>query len=266
MPGRLLLSCLLLAGFAMPVARGLDTPGQPGRHPSRLAYRVLGSKGPVIVFESGQGMGKESWGLVARPLSACARIVLYDRQGVGESATAPGNSPVMANAVADSLAGLLQTIPVKPPYILVGHSLGGLYVQSFARRYPKDVAGVVLVDASSPLEPPGVFVSTAQLTPGSISANEEAGVAPSVATLLAGPPFPPIPLIVLAATDHGDSPQREALWREIQSRTAALSPKGRLVVVEHSGHFIQQDDPEAIIRAILDAARMGGLKLQGCGK
>jgi hypothetical protein len=105
------------------------------------------------------------------------------------------------------------------------------------RRYPKDVAGVVLVDALSSLEPPGVFVSTEPLRPGSISAAEEAGVTRSMAALLAGQPFPAVPLIVLAATDHGDTPQREALWQEVQSRTAALSPKGRLQVV-HSGHFI----------------------------
>jgi hypothetical protein len=57
-------------------------------------------------------------------------------------------------------------------------------------------------------------------------AAEEAGFAPSAAAMLAGPPFPPGPLLVLAATDHGVTPEREALWQEVQAQTAALSLKG----------------------------------------
>jgi alpha-beta hydrolase superfamily lysophospholipase len=64
----------------------------------------------------------------------------------------------------------------------------------------------------------------------------------SVTVMLAGPPFPLVPLIVLAATDHGATPEREALWRD-KVRTAALSPRGRLQVVHGTGHFIQNDRP-----------------------
>jgi pimeloyl-ACP methyl ester carboxylesterase len=261
---RSLLSCVLLCSSALPALRGLAKSSGETRRAPKLAYRLLGKSGPVIVFESGQGLGKESWDRVAQPLAACARVVLYDREGIGDSPASPNNRPVTADAVADALARMLRDIRVKPPYLLVGHSLGGLYVQSFARRYPKEVAGVVLVDASSPLEPPGVFVSTTPFPAGSISAAEEAGVPSSIAALLKGPPFPPVPLIVLAATDHGDTPEREALWQDVQSRTAALSPKGRLEVIDHSGHFIQQDHPEAIEKAVLEAARLSGLKLTGC--
>jgi pimeloyl-ACP methyl ester carboxylesterase len=122
----------------------------------------------------------------------------------------------------------------------------------------------VLIDAASPFEPPGVFVSTVPPRPGSIEAAEEAGFAPSVAAMLKGPPFPPVPLIVLAATDHGDTPEREALWRDVQARTAALSPKGRLEVVEGSGHFIQADRPEAVIAAVLEVARATGADTSFC--
>ena len=259
---RYLFFCVLLWSFALPAPRALAKSSQPDRGP-KLAYRLLGRKGPVIVFESGQGLGKESWDRVVQPLAACARIVLYDREGIGDSPAPPDHRPVIADTVADALAGLLQAIHVDPPYLLVGHSLGGLYVQAFARRHPKDVAAVVLVDASSPLEPPGVFVSTVPLDSGSISAAEEAGVTPSMTALLEGPAFPPVPLVVLAATDHGDTPKREALWQEVQLRTAALSPKGRLEVV-NSGHFIQMDHPEMVVRAVLEAARLSGLDLKGC--
>ena len=76
--------------------------------------------------------------------------------------------------------------------------------------------------------------------------------------MLAGPPFPPVPLIVLAATDHGVTPEREALWHEVQAQTAALSPRGRLQVVPGSGHFIQNDRPEVVIDAVLAGHARGG--------
>jgi hypothetical protein len=85
---------------------------------------------------------------------------------------------------------------------------------------------VVLIDSGSPFEPAGVFGSTDPPMPGSVTAMEEVGFAPSVACMLAGPPFPPVPLIVLAAADHGATPEREALWRFVQIQTSALSPSG----------------------------------------
>jgi pimeloyl-ACP methyl ester carboxylesterase len=264
MHARPLLFLALVPVFALCAVRGVAEPVQPDRDESQLAYRLQGHAGPTVVFESGQGLGMASWDRVAPRLAACVRVVVYDRAGVGASPARPNNLPVMADSVADDLARLLRMIGAAPPYILVGHSLGGLYVQAFARGNPKDVAAVVLVDAASPLEPPGVFVSTAPLTPGSISAAEEAGVAPSEAALLSGPPFPPVPLIVLAATNHDDTPQREALWRQVQSRTAALSPRGHLEVVNHSGHFIQVDRPDVVYAAVLEAARLSGVILSGC--
>lgn len=231
---------------------------------SEMAFEVLGGAGPWIVFESGLGEGIGSWQHVATPLAACARVVLYDRRGVGKSGPLPADGFVLAAAVADRMMALLRAIGASPPYILVGHSLGGLYVQSAARRYPGSVAAVVLVDAASPFEPPGVFVPTTPLAAGSTAAAEEAGVAPSLRAMLAGPPFPDIPLIVLAATDHGDTAEREALWRQVQARTAAMAPKGRLEVVDGSGHFIQDDRPQAVIEAVLEAARDSGANVRAC--
>ncbi len=231
-----------------------------------VAYATFGTAGPVVVLESGLGEDMREWRAVAQALAPCARVVTYDRPGIGRSAPRPDAAPVRADVVARQLAELLRALGLPPPYVLVGHSLGGLYVQAFARAMPGDVAAVVLVDASSPLEPPGVFVSTAPPAPGTSAAAEEAGVAPSVAALRAGPPLPPVPLVVLAATDHGDTPGREALWRDVQARTAAASPRGRLVVVEGSGHFIQTDRPPAVVDAVLQVAREAGADVSGCAR
>jgi pimeloyl-ACP methyl ester carboxylesterase len=231
---------------------------------AEIAVQLLGSSGPVVVFESGMAEDMRNWGDVAHPLAACARVVLYDRLGVGRSSPRSDTNVVLASAVAKRLADLLAGLRISTPYILVGHSLGGLYVQSFARKYPQHIAGVVLVDAASPLEPPGVFVPTVPPPPGTTAAAEEGGVAPSVNAILAGPPFPPLPLTVLVATNHGDTPEREALWRDVQARTAALSPKGRLEIVDGSGHFIQKDRPQAVIAAVQQVMRAAGNDVSRC--
>jgi pimeloyl-ACP methyl ester carboxylesterase len=224
-----------------------------------IALERLGCAGPVIVFEAGCGTDMHNWEEVARPLAADAQVVLYDRPGIGRSDPRRGTDALLAGIVAEELLAYLHAIAVPPPYLLVGHSLGGLYVQAFARQYPHETAAVVLVDSASPLEPPGVFGSTVPLEPGSIAAREEAGFAPSAAAMLTGPPFPPVPLIVLVATEHGVTPEREALWLEVQAQTAALSPKGRLKIVQGSGHCIQKDRPQVVIEAVLEAVCEAGM-------
>jgi hypothetical protein len=196
-----------------------------------------------VARESGLGTDMLGWEEVTRPLAAFAQIVLYDRPGIGRSGPRRGTDVVLASTVADELLACLHALGIPPPYLLVGHSLDGFYLQGFARQYPGETAAVVLIDSASPLEPSGVFGSTVPLEPGSIAAREEAGFTPNAAAMLAGPPFPPVPLIVLVATDHDVTPDRKALWLEVQEQTVALSPKGRLRVVQDTGHFIQKDRP-----------------------
>jgi pimeloyl-ACP methyl ester carboxylesterase len=224
-----------------------------------IAFETLGYAGPVIVFESGLKGDMRSWDAVTRPLAHFARLVLYDRPGIGQSGPRCGTNVLLASTVADQLLAFLEAIDMPPPYVLVGHSLGGFYMQAFARIHPRETAAVVLIDSASPLEPPGAFSSTIPTTPGSIAAMEEAGFAPSAVAMLAGPPFPPVPLIVLVATNHDVTPDRERLWQEIQEQTAALSPNGRLKIVENTGHFIQNDRPQVVIEAVLEAMREAGI-------
>jgi pimeloyl-ACP methyl ester carboxylesterase len=226
---------------------------------TEIAFERLGETGPVIVFESALGSDMHGWAAVARPLAACARIVRYDRPGIGRSGPRRSTGVRLASTVAAELMALLHALALPPSYVLVGHSLGGFYMQAFARKYPHETAAVVLVDSASPLEPPGVFGSIVPPNPESIMAAEEAGFAPSAAAMLAGPPFPPVPLIVLVATNHDVTPDREALWQEVQKQTAALSPKGQLKIVHGAGHFIQNDRPQVVIEAVREAMREAGM-------
>ena len=112
------------------------------------------------------------------------------RNGCPACRTPGARTVVLASTVADELDEVLTRAFVHPPYILVGHSLGGLYVQAYARSHPRKVAAVVLIDATTPLEPPDTFVSTIPPTAGTTAAAEEAGFPESMAALRAGRPFP----------------------------------------------------------------------------
>ncbi|KAA0990908.1 alpha/beta fold hydrolase [Dyadobacter aurulentus] len=99
---------------------------------------------PVLVFENGMGMGLGNWDTITDSLANGAPIFLYDRQGVDKSEKVfqlPTPQKIAAN-----LKSLLQELKVEPPYILVGHSMGGVYTRAFAGYYPDDIAGLVFVD------------------------------------------------------------------------------------------------------------------------
>jgi pimeloyl-ACP methyl ester carboxylesterase len=105
-------------------------------------------RGPTIVLESGLGGGSFAWGWVQPQVAQFARVIAYDRSGLGWSEEAGASHD--ADGIARQLQALLVRIDARPPYILVGHSLGGIFVLRFATLYPKDVGGIVLVDAVSP--------------------------------------------------------------------------------------------------------------------
>lgn len=116
---------------------------------------VHGTRGPVVVIESGLGGGVLEWAAVAQALADRAVVVCHDRPGLGWSgpadacADAAGRVPVRtAMVAATELRRLLKHLGLQGPYTLVGHSLGGVHVRAFAGLYPRGVAGVVLVDPS----------------------------------------------------------------------------------------------------------------------
>lgn len=108
---------------------------------------------PVIVFESGHGTPMGNWDRVLADSSSLGPMVTYDRPGVGES-EAISEMPTIKN-VADRLIKILNYLELEPPYLLVGHSLGGVYVRGFAVYYPELLAGLVIID-------PGDFTETQQ--------------------------------------------------------------------------------------------------------
>ena len=98
---------------------------------------------PVVVFESGYGTPMGHWDRVLDGVSDMAPLVTYDRPGIGDSE--PDDEMPTIKNVADKLIKILHQLDIEPPYILVGHSLGGAYVRGFAVYYPEMLAGLVIM-------------------------------------------------------------------------------------------------------------------------
>lgn len=227
---------------------------------------VAGHGSPTVVFESGLGHGKRTWGPVFNAVSAATRAVVYDRAGYGQSEAS--NQSRDGLQIVLELRALLQTEGIAPPYVLVGHSLGGTFMKLYAKSFPDEVAGVVLVDARHAeftqrcrqlgvprllYDPPEALL--AMLSP---TARAELQAAPLTLkqTRRAGT-FPAVPLIVLTQSNATSKWPRglSKVWAASQQRMAKMSKLGRIKVLDDSGHNVHQDRPEVVVRAILSVVR-----------
>jgi pimeloyl-ACP methyl ester carboxylesterase len=130
--------------------KAFPAPGEMidvGEH--RLHIRCIGQGSPTVVLDAGWGYTSVEWsGWVQPEVANYARVCAYDRAGMGWSE--PGPAAPDATQTAAELHTLLQEADEEGPYVLVGHSLAGLYSRVYAERYPEEVAGMVLVDSSHP--------------------------------------------------------------------------------------------------------------------
>jgi len=136
---------------------------EPGR---RMNIHCSGSGSPTVVFESGLTDATSAWALVQPAIAARTRTCSYDRAGVGFSDA--GNRPGSSGHIVEDLRRLLAQAGISPPYLLVGHSYGGMNARLFAHRHPADVAGLVLVDSSHEEQ----FEGFRKLDPGGLSPEE----------------------------------------------------------------------------------------------
>src|SRR5512133_3715531 len=135
-------------------AKAYPMPGQlidVGGHSLHLS--CTGSGAPTVVLEPGAGEMSSNLGWIAPAFAQKTRVCVYDRAGRGWSE--PADTPQDAAQIATDLHTLLQRGHVPGPYVLAGHSFGGLYVLTFTARYPDEVAGMVLVDSTAPASKPG---------------------------------------------------------------------------------------------------------------
>jgi pimeloyl-ACP methyl ester carboxylesterase len=113
----------------------------------QVEAKIDGAGSPAVIFESGFTGGLFLWGPVQSQIAKETQTLAYERAGLGRSE--PGPEPRSAEQIARELHALLAAKAIAPPYILVGHSAGGLYVRVFAHMYPKEIGGLVLVDPAT---------------------------------------------------------------------------------------------------------------------
>ncbi len=261
----------IFAGTLFAGSKCPDIPASTGQCISVGKYQLFmatqGQAGPLVVFENGRGNTVDTWSQVVPLVSQFARTVTYDRANLGYSQNlVDPKIAFTAEKIARDLHEMLHTAKLSPPYILVGHSDGGMYVQMFARLYPKEVSGVVLVDsASADQEMAGPLPS-----PKNSAYPESLGFSTSQKEIKAAPPFPAVPLIVLTASYHGSKDPNtifhmvssdnkpismtegvdQALWIGYQNQLAKLSPYSTHLYAYGSDHFIQKFQPNLVVDAI----------------
>jgi pimeloyl-ACP methyl ester carboxylesterase len=224
-------------------------------------------RGPAtVVFEAGLGDTGKVWRSVQTSAADhCARTVSYTRRGYGIGSAAIDGQRDAERVVAE-LRWRLAASGISPPYVLVGHSLGGLYMQYFARRYPEEVQGLVLVDSmhSEQLgrvkaETPGVYrmMNVVTVVMGGAMRREFAGIPATAAEVEALPVAFNVPTIVLSSTRPaaGEKPEFRALLAKLQNELSDSYAARRHDFVPDSGHYIQRDQPQVVVNAVRELAR-----------
>jgi pimeloyl-ACP methyl ester carboxylesterase len=230
-----------------------------------LAYECAGTGSPTVLLEAGYtASGISTYGPVIVPaLARRTRVCTYDRAGDGLSDARPAKvRPLTGATQARELRTLLKVIGAGPPYVLVGHSYGGMITREFAGLYPHQVVGMVLLDASSEPEVAiydrlhaGPWIDdTVQPAP-----NQKINIHATVRQLERAPSLGRMPLIVITASILQDQwlktvPELEA---RAQTRLAMLSADSIHVLDRGIGHLIPTLDPRIVIvatKAVLAAA------------
>ena len=218
----------------------------------RMHIDCTGSGEPTLVLDAGLGSDSLIWGAVQPVLSRTTRVCSYDRAGFGWSDE--GSAPRDADHIAIELHDLLRHSSIEGPVVLVGHSIAGLYLRDYATRYPGEVAGLVLVDASTPLQEtkPG-FALTGHAPPGWLLRGALIAGLPRLIGMCAGSSRASDPALArLQAEDlcrlrfHALEAEQESFYRS-GVETAASGPYGALPVLVFS------HDPAKVLEGSNDA-------------
>lgn len=220
----------------------------------------------TIVFENGLRGDVDGWAAVLPGLAPAVQhgwaLFAYNRPGIGRSE--PTERPRDGRQIVADLRELLRQQGLKPPFLLVGHSLGGLYQQLFARTYPSEVCGLVLVDAvypgviKKPEEFPLYTRVAKRLLMSRMAASETDAIHATGLQVLALP-WPaqvPVERLVNVPKSPGAVPVDFGVVNDDEatiSRVRALYPAARTTVLD-SDHQIQKANPEAVVKAVMTLA------------
>ena len=247
-----------------------------------------GEGSPTVILEAGLPASSLTWMSVFSEIAELTRVCAYDRPGYGWSQ--PTTSPRTAETIVQELRVLLQSTDTQPPYILVGHSFGGLLMQLYATRFPNDFTGMVLVDSSHPDQAHRTLdlqeidtISFAMKTLGPI------GIVRLLFPVPAGNPESrdvsvreqerellmtsrtlrtatremsglreSLRQVTESTVDLGSKPlvvlsegrRRAESWQALQEDLSRMSTNSEWQVVDGAGHFVQHDQPDVVVGAV----------------
>lgn len=252
--------CAVQAADTTLPAPAIDTID--GRRVESLTLRHAGAAG-VVIFEGGSRNTLDRWGTVPAQIAREATVFAYHRPGYGNSEAVSAARD--GHTIVEELRTLLRHQGLPPPYVLVGHSLGGLYVQLFARLYPQEVKGLVLVDALYPgmVKKVEDFPLTTRLlgrlTMSRTVWREIEQIDATGAMVLDLPAVEGLPVVRLVnqpqsktavAVDFGAF-RMDRLTRD---SVEALYPQARKIVVD-SSHQMALTSPEVVVDAVREVLR-----------
>lgn len=231
----------------------------------RMSYIVSGGGDPSIVLFNGAGVSLEGWRALYPAIEQLGTVFAWNRPGV-KGSDAPASPQTGASIIA-GLRELLGYAGVRPPYVLVGHSLGGLHANLFARLHPADTRGVMFLEATHPQDRDVLKKHESAFAQGIAKVlslpqklfnrnlhTEIEWLGETVQQVEAAGPFPPVPVTVVTGGKAPPawmmSPAAVGARRAHQQELARLSPHGEQVIAHGSGHFPQLTEPQLVLDAL----------------
>jgi pimeloyl-ACP methyl ester carboxylesterase len=245
-----------------------------------LYLKCVGSGTPTVVLEAGFGDNTDTWSEVQPQLSETTRTCAYDRAGLGNSLPIPGVHD--AGDEIQDLRQLLGHAHVGPPYVLVGHSYGGMLARLFANAHPAETAGVVLIEAVGRdqnrrlskiwrAQPAGVQQRVPNPTSEPVVEGVDLRSGQALDTKVTTLGDTPLAVITRARDDPGDPLPRklrrgvDRLWATMQDELALLSSDHVHVTALSSGHYVQRSlngQPDVVISAVRAVVHAAGTSAQ----
>jgi pimeloyl-ACP methyl ester carboxylesterase len=224
----------------------------------------MGNGENTIIFLNGFRMSFNTWGKVFTEISADHSVLAFNRRGIGKSSKA--KTEQSGETIIKEIHSLISSLNITPPFLLVGHSLGAIFANLYARTYSNDVLGLVFIDGTHPSEiadhkgnKSSFIIELINDTVKSIEKlfdqykySEDECISQTVAQIKNAEPFPSVPVAVVSGEKKMPFVSQEefTLHQDYQLALLKLSPHSTHYLCNQSSHFPQITEPDKVISVI----------------